>query len=169
MQLDKHEENVRDTQNHTFGSATASRDTWDVSGTGPVRGRRLGVRRRLTGAVAAIALLLGITVATAPPASAWSYGWVYISLPTWQGNCNWGGLGRVTIISGTVDGVSSVSMNRNDDLVYMRVRLNDWNRVQFTAFCNKWPGYWQPGFSKSVYPTRNNQTIWVGPAGWSRN
>ncbi|HET7129488.1 MAG TPA: hypothetical protein VFJ93_10490 [Gaiellaceae bacterium] len=118
--------------------------------------------------VACAAGVLSISVA-ASTANAWSYGYIYISLPTWEGNCLYGQLGHVSIISGAVDWMSSVSMDRGDDIVYMRVRLNDWNTVSFTAYCNKWPGYWQPGFSQRIYPTRNNQTYWVGPGGTYHN
>jgi hypothetical protein len=134
-------------------------------------GTRLRARGRLRGLVAVLLAAFAFSVAVPPvPADAATYGYVYISLPTWKGNCNWGSLGRVTIISGTVSNVSSVSMDRGDDLVYMKVKLGEYNRVQFTAFCNKWPGWWQPGFTTSIRPTRNNQTVWIGPgAGPSYN
>lgn len=37
--------------------------------------------------------------------------------------------------------------------------------MSYTAFCNKYPGYWQPGVGVTIRPTRNNQTVWIGPAG----
>jgi len=43
--------------------------------------------------------------------------------------------------------------------------LNENQSVSYTAFCNKYPGYWQPGVGVTIRPTRNNQTVWIGPAG----
>ena len=124
--------------------------------------------RRISAAVLAVAAACSTTVASAPPASAAPMGWVYISTPTWLGNCPSGG--RVTgLLVSVGDTFSTTRWDWGDDLVYAKVRLNETQQVSFTAYCNKWPGYYQPGVGQNIRPTRNNQTLWVGPAGVRSN
>ena len=123
-------------------------------------------KRLITSLVLAILVALGMGVVVAPAAQAASVGYVYISFPTWLANCPKGG--NATIIWAD-DNLQTWNADAGDDLIYGKVWLNQWNSVQYTLYCNKGPGYYQPGLSTSFVPTRNNQTIWVGPAGWSRN
>jgi hypothetical protein len=119
--------------------------------------------RRVRGLLVVMALALGVTIVSAPAASAAPYGWVYISAPTWQGNCSAGG--SVVNMNAAVGNTWSGG-DAGDDLLYVRVRLNENQQVSYSAFCNKWPvGYWQPGVAQTIKPTRNNQTVWVGPLG----
>ena len=124
-------------------------------------------RRHFYAFVVALLAVLATAVITAPSASAATYGWVYISTPTWQGNCNWGSNGRVSGLHLTVvdSWQTPTAGDWGGDLVYARVRLNQSQQVAYSAFCNKWPGSWQAGISKTIRPTRNNQTVWIGPAG----
>jgi hypothetical protein len=60
-----------------------------------------------------------------------------------------------------------------DDLVYPHVRLNGWNTISAENLCTRpWyqgGNYWGPATSVNIYPTRYNQTFWVGPAGRTHN
>ena len=134
---------------------------------------RLKGKRRVLAALVTVGVALGLSgtaVAVAGPASAWTAGYIYVSFPTWLGNCPQGG--NVIGINAAVDGMWSGG-DWGDDLVYPRVRLNDWNTISAQNFCRQWGrpggGYWAPATSTRFYPTRNNQTVWVGPAGWQRN
>jgi hypothetical protein len=124
------------------------------------------MRRRLLAVLAAIGMSLGILVAGPSPALAATYGWVYISFPTWLANCESGG--RVTGVQAYTDHWST-TWDWGDDLVYGKVALNQRNKVIATVYCNKWPGYYRYVARYDVVPTRNNQTVWVGNAGWTRN
>ena len=123
--------------------------------------------RRLGVSLAAASAFLAASAVAAPPASAVTYGWVYISTPTWLANCNWGNNGRVTGLHLSVGGTWTTPAGGDwgDDLVYARVRLYEYQQVSYSAYCNKWPGSWQSGVAQTIRPTRNNQTVWVGPAG----
>ena len=126
-------------------------------------------RRGSRSITALLATLVAIVASliVAPAASAAPLGWVYISTPTWQGNCNWGSNGSVSHLHLSVGNTwtTPAGGDRGDDLVYAQVRLNENQQVSFTAFCNKWPGSWQPGVGQTIRPTRNGQTVWIGPAG----
>lgn len=127
------------------------------------------MKNRLRRALAAISLglvTIGSSTVTGPAADAATYGWVYISTPTWLANCNWGSNGKVTALLLSVEGTwSTTSWDRGDDLVYAKVRLGETQRVSYTAYCNKWPGSYQSGVTQTIRPTRSNQTVWIGPAG----
>ena len=48
--------------------------------------------------------------------------------------------------------------------------LNGNTTINYTVFCaNGYASYYQPGYRTTFYATRNNQTIFVGPGGWTRN
>lgn len=118
--------------------------------------------RSVWAALGAVVIALTVTVVAAPAASAAPLGWVYISTPTWLGNCPAGG--SVTQLRAAVGNTWSGG-DAGDDLLYVKVRLNENQQVSYTAFCNRWPGYWQPGVAQNIRPTRNNQTVWIGPLG----
>jgi hypothetical protein len=63
----------------------------------------------------------------------------------------------------------STNWDWGDDLVYGKVALGQRNNINATVYCNKWPGYYRYVFRNDVVPTRNNQTLWVGVGGWTRN
>jgi hypothetical protein len=126
------------------------------------------VRARFTAVVVALLATLGASLATAPAASAAGEAWVYVSTPTWLGNCAFGkDKGRVTrLLMAVGNTYSSTKWDTGDDIVYAKVILGKKQRVSYEAFCNKkWPGYYQPGVQQTITPTRKGQTVWVGPAG----
>jgi hypothetical protein len=131
------------------------------------------ISRRLRSTLTAVTLavgLVGAAVVAASPAQAWTAGHIYVSFPAWLGNCPQGG--NVVGINAAVDGMWTGG-DWGDDLVYPRVRVGDWNTVSAQNFCKQsgrpGGGYWAPAVSVRFYPTRSNQTVWVGPGGWRRN
>ena len=141
-------------------------------------GGRMRLRwRRLVSALVtfgtALGITLGISIFAPTSASAWSAGYIYVSYPTWLNNCPQGG--SVKGIFAAVDGMWSApaSGDWGDDLVYPRVRLGDWNTISARNFCSKWGlsrrGLLGSNYLGTFYPTRYNQTFWVGPAGQSHN
>ena len=123
-------------------------------------------RQTVAAGCAALLLAAAAFAASAPAASAGT-GWNYISLPTWLGNCPYGG--SVKYLSVTVGNTWSGG-DWGDDLVYARVNLYQSQRVTARGLCNAagWQ-YWGPWSYQTIYPTRQNQTWWVGPRGVSRN
>ncbi len=125
-------------------------------------------------AVAAVMLAATITpMIAAPPVQALPYSNVYVSFPTWLGNCPGGG--SVTRIYAANGNIWSTPPNGDwsDDLIYPRVNLNSSNQISAQLYCSRpWyqgGDYWGPAVGVSIYPTRGGQTFWVGPAGQSHN
>lgn len=127
------------------------------------RSRQRGlVRLTIRLAAVALAVVAGAVVA-ATPAHAVTYGWNYISLPTWAGNCPQGGSVKYLFVS---IGDSWSGGDSGDDLVYGKVRLNEDQQVSAQGLCYQGSlSYWGPASQQTIHPTRNNQTWWVGPAG----
>lgn len=98
---------------------------------------------------------------------------VYISYPTWLGNCPAGG--SVTGIHAANGALWSTPTGGDwgDDLIYPKVNLNSYNTISARVYCDRswWKGvdYWGATTSVSIRPTRGGQTFWVGPAGKSHN
>jgi len=100
---------------------------------------------------------------TATQASASGYGWDYISLPTWAGNCPAGGSVKFMQI---MVGDTWSGGDWGDDLVYAKVVLGQDQPVVGQGLCyNGSRSYWGPSFYQTIHPTRSNQTWWVGPYG----
>ncbi len=132
------------------------------------------VRRAIAASVLSAAAVVG-TWSNVGEAHA-ATGHVYISFPTWQGNCPAGG--SVRAINGSVTGTTQVyswelrNWDVGDDLIYPKVLLNKPNRASVGVWCGKNASS-RPGVlarashavSVVVTPKRNNQTIWVGPRG----
>lgn len=125
---------------------------------------------KLRRSVFAIALLLGaapLLVFSAPAATASGYGWDWISLPTWLGNCPGGGSVKyleVAIIDTWSGG------DYGDDLVYGKVALGEYQTVVAQGLCyNGNKSYWGPASSQTIHATRSGQTWWLGPAGVTHN
>ncbi|MFI1385973.1 hypothetical protein [Embleya sp. NPDC020886] len=114
----------------------------------------------------AVAVGTAVVGPAAVPANAASTAWVYIAFPTWMGNCPNGG--SVTKIQAYTD-YWNTNWDVGDDLVYGKVALNQRNTIIAKVYCNKWPGYYHDVYRNDVVPTRGGQTLFVGPAGWSRN
>lgn len=112
----------------------------------------------------AVAIALCATVLTTPPAAtAASYGWTYLVFPKWLGNCP---TGNVAAVQASVDNLWSTNWDYGDDIVYGKVRLNSRNTVSYNLMCklgSRIVGY-QP-YTVSIHPTRNRQTVWMGPSG----
>jgi hypothetical protein len=127
--------------------------------------------RVVVGILLAVILLtaaLAALGAFATTAQAWD-GWVYISYPTWAGNATQGG--SVVGIYAAIGNTWSCSGygDWGDNIIYGKVHMNQWNAVSSQNFCRKWPvTYRDVPFQKSIYPTRQGQTFWIGPWGvWS--
>jgi hypothetical protein len=131
--------------------------------------RRL--RRAVVAALAVATAGVGALALTASAAQAYPYSNVYVSFPTWLGNCPGGG--SVTGIFGANGNIWSTAGDWGDDLIYPRVNLNANNAVSAKVFCSRplWRGgnYWGPAVSANIRPTRGGQTFWIGPFGQSHN
>ncbi len=117
------------------------------------------------------ALALAGTTATAilaaPPAEAASTGWIYLVYPSWYGNCPNGKVAAIQAASRH----TSTNWDAGDDIVYLKLDLNRRNTVNANLMCKRGRhiiGY-QTVTRSDLVPTRNRQTIWLGPAGWRRN
>src|SRR5215467_2758096 len=101
------------------------------------------ITRLITSVVVVLASAFGVGLATTTPASAYSYGWVYLVFPTWEGNCPYGG----SVISihaavGPYDDTWSGG-DSGDDIIYPRVALGQWNKVDAAVLCkNGVSSYW---------------------------
>ncbi len=136
---------------------------------------RSRIPRRIKGIAAGIAAVSVMALApfAAQPAEASSIGNVYVSYPTWLGNCPGGG---------SVTGIYAASGNLwstpatgdlGDDLIYPKVYLYANNQISAQVFCSRaWyngGNYWGPAVSATIYPTRTGQTFWVGPTSQTHN
>jgi hypothetical protein len=137
-----------------------------------INGKGFFPKRCVLAALAAIAAV-GIS-ATFAEASQAAYGNVYVSFPTWLGNCPGGG--SVTGIYATNGNVWSTSGygDWGDDLIYPRVVMNvgaPYNQINAQLVCSGSYGgrYYGPAVSAAIYPTRGGQTFWIGPAGQRHN
>jgi len=128
------------------------------------RVRALSIRARIAVfAVIAAPFVLFIV----PSASASGYGWDYISLPTWLGNCPGGGSVKYldVMIGNTWSGGDA-----GDDLVYGKVILGQNQEVVAEGICyNGKKSYMGPAVSQTIHPTRSGQTWWIGPQGVTHN
>jgi hypothetical protein len=107
---------------------------------------------------------LAVSFAVTPKqASASGYGWDYISLPTWAGNCPAGGSVKFMQI---MVGNTWSGGDYGDDLVYAKVVLGQDQSVVGQGFCyNGSRSYPGTPFTQTIHPTRSDQTWWVGPYG----
>lgn len=125
--------------------------------------------RRVRTAFTAIAAagLVAAGLGLAAPAQA-ADSWVYISLPTWLGNCPGGGSVKMVYLS--VGDTWSTAGDAGDDIVYAKVHLNQSQPVTGEGLCYKGSQtYYGPAFYQDITPTRLKQTWWVGPGGTSHN
>jgi hypothetical protein len=118
-------------------------------------------------AVAGAALLL----APAAPASAAGSTFNYIVMPTWRGNCPGGGSVTWVGASSFSPSTSGTAADSGDDIVYLRVGLNENVNVVGNVRCTV-AGvftYNGPAVSVTIFPTRANQAWYIGPNGVSHN
>ena len=128
------------------------------------------MRRRLAALMVTLATAGGgFAVLGAAPAQAYSYGWIYLVFPTWAGNCPNGG--SVTYISAAVGPHDDTwsGGDGGDDIIYPRVAMNQWNTVDAEVFCSRGALSNYYPIHSSFYPSRNNETVWVGPDRWWHN
>ena len=130
---------------------------------------------RMARSAIAAAMAIGGLLVTSVPADA-ADGYVYVSVPTWLGNCPHGGS-----VSGVYVAVGDTwstphTGDWGDDLVWARVRMNvgyPYNAVTAKAYCSRpWyrgGSYWGPASQNHIRPTRYGQTFWVGPWGQRNN
>ncbi|WP_069766815.1 hypothetical protein [Streptomyces sp. LUP30] len=122
--------------------------------------------KKLSVALSVLGLAFSGVAASQQAAQAASYGWVYISFPKWLGNCP---NASVTGIQAYTD-FWSTNWDFGDDLVYGKVALGQRNTIIANLFCKRpGGGFYQAVARTDVVPTRGGQTVWVGPAGWTRN
>lgn len=143
------------------------------------RRTRLGMRKRL-GVLVMVALLsvsaLVASTAQATSARARTVVGVYISAPTWLGNCANSKLGGsvkslwVQVTAPSVGYGAYSYADYGDDIVWAKVVLNVDNTIVAQPKCYGWWGS-RPGAPSmnTIRPTRNGQTWWVGPLGTRHN
>ena len=119
----------------------------------------------------ALALALGLSVGLpATSASAAGTTHVYVSLPTWLGNCPNGGSVKYLQVSTWAPSTSDSRADSGDDLVYIRAGYRENTTVVARGLCYKGSTtYWGPAVSRTIYATRSGQTWWIGPAGVRSN
>lgn len=127
------------------------------------------IKRILVGAVAAASVVLPVGLVSGNTAEAAGTGYVYLSYPTWAGNCPSGG--SVRGLYGAVDTLWATPAGGDwgDDLVYAKVRLGANSTVSMQPICYR-PWY-RGGSYRGVVTqhvikaTRSGQTFWLGPFG----
>ena len=132
----------------------------------PARVRRAAVALAVVAVGSVGALALTTSAAQAAPVSN-----VYVSYPTWLGNCPGGG--SVTGIFAANGALWSNAGDWGDDLIYPRVYLNAGNPISARLYCSRpWyrgGDYWGPTVYANIRPTRGGQTFWVGPGSQTHN
>lgn len=134
---------------------------------------RIQLRTRTLILSIAAVVVMALPLFAAVPAEAYPYSNIYVSLPTWLGNCPGGG--SVTGIWAASGDLWSTPANGDwgDDLIYPKVNLYADNQISAQPFCSRaWydgGSYLGPAVSATIYPTRRGQTFWIGPAGQQHN
>lgn len=130
-------------------------------------------KRRLILSLVLVSLIALLAVTPTANSRSLSVGNVYVSYPTWLGNCPGGGsVTGIYAASGVLWSTPSWG-DWGDDLIYPRVNFYTYNPISAQLYCNRpWyrgGGYWGPAVQAYIYPTRNGQTFWVGPWGQRHN
>ncbi|MEV4348414.1 hypothetical protein AB0J83_28505 [Actinoplanes sp. NPDC049596] len=106
----------------------------------------------------------------ATPASAAGVTYNYIVMPTWQGNCPGGGSVTYVAASSFSASTSATAADGGDDIVYLRVGLNENVTVAGNVRCTHFGiTYNGPAVSVTIRPTRLQQSWYIGPNGVSHN
>jgi hypothetical protein len=136
------------------------------TGEGSSKGRRSvrGWKRfALAGLLATGVAGAGAAVMPAGTAAASSRAWVYVSMPTWQGNCPRGGSVKYLNVS-TWGSITDNRADAGDDMVYISTAMNENTTLVAQGLCyNGSATYYGPAVSVTIRATRQNQTFWVGP------
>jgi hypothetical protein len=126
--------------------------------------------RRTAVAISIAALTLIGVVASGPPAQASGGYWVYVSMPTWLGNCPRGGAVKKPEVTAWFGGDSSYASDFGDDLVWIRVGARIDTTIVASGLCyagsKSWPA---AGSSNTIRASRTGQTWWIGPYGTRHN
>lgn len=128
-------------------------------------------RRKMGMSLSTLALIFTGTAVAAGPASASGATYNYIVMPTWQGNCPGGGSVIWVGASSWSPSTSGTAADGGDDIVYLRVGNNESVNIVGNVRCRTWWGltYNGPAVSVWIYPTRANQSWYIGPNGVSHN
>jgi hypothetical protein len=120
---------------------------------------------------ATLACATAVVAGTASPAAAAGVTYNYIVMPTWQGNCPGGGSVTWVGASSFSSSTSATAADGGDDIVYLRVGYNENVNVVGNVQCHTWWGltYNGPAVSVSIFPTRFQQSWYIGPNGVSHN
>jgi hypothetical protein len=130
----------------------------------------MSIKRRLCGLATAVAMLGGILTVASTPAQAASSYWIYVSMPTWLGNCPQGGSVKLPEVTAWFGGDSSYASDYGDDLVWIRVGANTNTTIVASGLCYNGTRSWPAAASyNTIHATRTGQTWWVGPYGTRRN
>jgi hypothetical protein len=134
--------------------------------------RRVLGRRALVATIASCAIIASVAAASSQA----SYGNVYVSFPTWLGNCPGGGNVVGIYAANSYIWSTPATGDWGDDLIYPGVVMfagAPYNQISAQNICSRpWyrgGNYRSTPVSASIYPTRNGQTFWVGPFGQSHN
>ena len=132
------------------------------------------LQRRTALFFAAAVLVISSFGVSAPTAHASTgYGYVYVSFPTWLGNCPYGGSVRGIYAANGYLWSTPPTGDWGDDLIYPKVLFYSNNPISFQNFCYRpwWQGgtYRAPAWQVTIYPTRYGQTFWIGPWGQRHN
>lgn len=142
-----------------------------VAGSELAHARRGSKISRVVAVVVAAALAVAGAFTTAPAAHASGATYIYLVMPTWQGNCPGGGspvwVGAASWSSST----SASAADWGDDIVYLRVGYYETVHITGNVICRTWWGlqYNGPAVSQYIYPTRYQQAWYVGPNGATHN
>ena len=110
-----------------------------------------------------VGMLAAFTVLVAAPANAASYGWIYMSFPSWLGNCSGS---AISAVQASNSNIWSTNWDYGDDLVYGKVRLGANQTMSYNLQCKRYGrvvGY--HAGQAVIRPSRSNQTVWMGPGG----
>src|SRR3954454_1006579 len=134
----------------------------------PKPGRRRA-RRVLASVLVPLGMALGLAgMATAASAAGPVY--VYVSLPTWLGNCPGGGTVRYLDVTTWSSSATDHKADYGDDLVYIKAAYRDDTTVVSKPLCYQGSKtYWGPESYRTISATRQGQTWWIGPGGVRNN
>jgi hypothetical protein len=124
-------------------------------------------RRVLVAAVLAMSFS-GAGLAATTPAQAYPYVNIYVSMPTWAGNCPSGGS---VAYAWAMIGNTWSGGDWGDDLIYGTANAYVSQELITKVTCRWWWGGTYPGAQTDhwITPTRYGQTWWVGPNYVSHN
>jgi hypothetical protein len=129
------------------------------------------IRTQIAAFTAATAAAVTGLATSAAPAHASGATYNYIVMPTWQGNCPGGGSVAWVGAASWSASTSGSASDWGDDIVYLRVGYYEPVTITGNVICRWWWGgtYNGPAVSVTIYPTRYQQSWYIGPKGVSHN